>query len=98
MMLRAEFLDAPRSPAKIARGFSFRKVDMSRGLCFLAFATSLVLVSPVVAQEELGRFQKQLEQLHRDQYLRIDQSIPPQRRALVDYGAFLSFSYLSLDD
>jgi hypothetical protein len=79
-------------------GFSFRKVDMSRGLCLLAFATSFVLVSPVVAQEELGRFQKQLEQLHRDQYLRIDQSIPPQRRALVDYGAFLSFSYLSLDD
>ena len=69
---------------------------MLRGLPFLCLV--LLCVSTALAQEDLGRSEKQLEQLHRDQYLRIDQSIPPERRALVDYGAYLTFSYLCVDD
>src|SRR5581483_2303252 len=75
-----------------------RKVVMFRVRLFLAFVLWSVLVSTVSAQQELGKFQKQLEQLHRDQYLRIDQSIPPERRAVFDYGAYVTFSYLSVDD
>src|SRR5205823_4994541 len=75
-----------------------RKVVMFRGRLFLASALIAFCIPPIEAQEQLGRFEKQLEQLHRDQFLRIDQSIPPERRALVDYGAFITFSYLSLDD
>jgi hypothetical protein len=70
----------------------------SRALLTSCLLFSCIIVSSVRGQEELGRFQKQLEQIHRDQFLRIDQNIPPQRRALVDYGAYLTFNYLSLDD
>src|SRR2546429_225325 len=67
-------------------------------VAFFLLIFSLLLQSSARAQEDLSRFQKQLEQIHRDQFLRIDQAIPPQRRALVDYGAFLTLSYLSVDD
>ncbi|HEX3358880.1 MAG TPA: alginate export family protein [Tepidisphaeraceae bacterium] len=75
---------------------------MTRGhsLFLLTFLSILTLsfARPTLAQEQLGKFEKQLEQLHRDEYLRIDQSIPAERRALVDYGAYITASYLSLDD
>ncbi len=73
-------------------------MDRSPALLRLWVIPILAIATSVHAQEELGRFEKQLEQLRRDQYLRIDQSIPPGRRALVDYGAYTSFSYLSVDD
>lgn len=71
---------------------------MIRGRAFVLLGSLLCLVPPLAAQEELGRFEKQMEQIRRDQFLRIDQSIPAERRALVDYGAFVTVSYLSLDD
>src|SRR4051812_23678596 len=64
----------------------------------IAAVLSIVSCSSAFAQEDSGRLQRQLEQIHRDQYLRIDQSIPAQRRALFDYGAFVTASYLSVDD
>jgi hypothetical protein len=47
---------------------------------------------------QLDRFERQLEQIQRESRQRIDDSIPPDERALFDYGAYYTFSYLSLDD
>ncbi len=54
---------------------------------------------PVFGQSaENERFERQLDQIRRDTELRIDNRIPPEQRALIDYGAFLTFTYVSLDD
>jgi hypothetical protein len=41
---------------------------------------------------------RDLQQLELDQRLRANQEIPVGQRALIDYGGFYTFSYLSLDD
>jgi hypothetical protein len=67
-------------------------------VAFFLLIISFLLQSYAPAQQDLSKFEKQLEQIRRDQYLRIDQSVPPERRALVDYGAYVTLSYLSVDD
>jgi hypothetical protein len=47
---------------------------------------------------QLDRFERQLEQIQRDSAVRVDESIPAAERAQIDYGAYLTLSYLSLDD
>jgi hypothetical protein len=51
-----------------------------------------------LAQSRLETFERQLEQIQRDTVLRIDEAIPANQRALVDYGGFVNFGYLSADD
>jgi hypothetical protein len=59
----------------------------------------LVASQDAAAQSELERFERQMEQVRREQTLgREDADVPPEQRALFDYGAFVSFNYLSLDD
>src|SRR5258706_10198950 len=50
------------------------------------------------AQESLQRFERQLEQIRRDTVLQINPAVPIDQRALLDYGGYLSFGYLSVDD
>lgn len=47
---------------------------------------------------DLERFQRQLEQIQRDTRLRVDTSLPPDQRALLDFGGYLSFNFYALDD
>lgn len=74
----------------------------------LAVAASVFVVESTVGQpapggsgaEQLQR-QARLEELQKfelDTRYRANPDIPPGQRALIDYGAFLQFSYLSLDD
>ncbi len=50
------------------------------------------------AQTDLDRFERQAELRQRETQLRIDQTVPLNQRALIDYGGFASFNYLSIDD
>jgi hypothetical protein len=56
------------------------------------------LCAPLAAQENLQRFERQLEQIRRNTRLQSGRDIPVDQRTLVDYGAFTTFNYLSLDD
>ncbi|MGC4074609.1 MAG: hypothetical protein QM760_19330 [Nibricoccus sp.] len=41
---------------------------------------------------------RELQQFELDNRYRANPDVPPGQRALIDYGAFVQFSYLSLDD
>src|SRR2546421_7674582 len=47
---------------------------------------------------EALRFNRTLEQIQRDTILEVNQGIPLDQRMTLDYGAYISFSYVSLDD
>lgn len=53
--------------------------------------------SPAQQQQRLERF-NELQQLELDNRLRANTDIPPEQRALIDYGGYITFQYLSLDD
>jgi hypothetical protein len=50
------------------------------------------------AQASVERFERQLELLRRENTERALANVPPEQRALIDYGGFLSFNYFSIDD
>ena len=50
------------------------------------------------AQQDVERFQRQLEQIRRDTILAVDPNVPLDQRTFVDYGAYVTAGYLSLDD
>jgi hypothetical protein len=62
-------------------------------LCLIAAPAAMTR-----AQESLQRFERQLEQIRRDTVLQINPAVPIDQRALLDYGGYLSFGYLSVDD
>ena len=65
----------------------------------LASAVVLVMAAGAAhAQPELERFQRRLEQINREQQVLVDEAIPPDQRALIDYGGFISINFLALDD
>ena len=66
----------------------------------VAAAAVVVFVMPsrAAAQASLERFDRQLEQIRRDTEARALSDVPAERRALIDYGGFLSFNYFSIDD
>jgi hypothetical protein len=53
---------------------------------------------PALAQDSLQRFERQLEQIRRDTVLQINPAVPVDQRLLLDYGGYISFGYLSVDD
>lgn len=63
-----------------------------------------IAAQPAAAQVDQGtalqRAQRiqELQQLQIDQRVRVNQSIPPDERLLIDYGGYFTFDYLSLDD
>jgi len=58
----------------------------------------LALASTALAQTDLERFNRQLEQIHRHTRLQVDTQVPPGQRALVDYGALFTTSLWVIDD
>ena len=61
-------------------------------------AASVLLTSSAFGQVALDRFERQLEQIQRETRLRVDTEVPVDQRVLVDYGGYLSLSFLALDD
>ena len=51
-----------------------------------------------LGQTDLERFNRQLEQIHRDTRLLVDPAIPAGQRALVDYGLVFTSGFLAIDD
>ena len=56
------------------------------------------IASAVQGQTVNERSERRLEQLRREQTTLMNADAPPQQRALIDGGAYISASYLSLDD
>ena len=50
------------------------------------------------AQNNLERFDRQLEQIQRQTRLLIDREVPAVQRARFDYGGFVSFGFFAIDD
>ncbi len=70
---------------------------------FISLAIIALLLSPLAALAqsdaggtELQRFDRQLEQFRREQTSIAD--VPPEQRALFDYGAIFSINYFSIPD
>jgi hypothetical protein len=71
----------------------------------IAAATSVVSVIRQASAQlggqspaEIQRFERQLEQIQRDTLYQVDTRVPIDQRATFDYGAYLSFTYFSIDD
>lgn len=69
----------------------------------LSAAVGLMLAglgaSDASAQENnVARFERQLQQIQRDTRLRVNPDIPADQRALIDYGGYFSFNFLAIDD
>ena len=50
------------------------------------------------AQTSVERFERQLQQIQQDTRLRINPDIPPEQRALLDYGGYFTFNFFAIDD
>jgi hypothetical protein len=79
--------------ARISR-FRFQ---ISVGLgCLLAIAGTAAAQQG--QRQQLERFDRQMEQIQRETRVRADQSVPADQRALIDYGAYMSAQFVSIDD
>src|SRR5436309_16084681 len=65
---------------------------------FLLLPCFVVGASAARGQDSLQRFERQLEQIRRDTVLQINPAVHIDQRLLLDYGGYLSFGYLSVDD
>ena len=71
----------------------------TRFIAFAVVAIVVALCAPfAAAQQSVDRFNRQLEQIRRDTDARALSDVPPNQRALIDYGGFVSFNYFSIDD
>src|SRR5215510_10083090 len=50
------------------------------------------------AQPQAERFERSLEQIRQETLVRANTLVPADQRATLDYGGYLSFGYLSLQD
>lgn len=50
------------------------------------------------AEQQVDRFQRQLDEFRAQSRYRVNEEIPPGTRVFYDYGLFTSLNYLSLDD
>jgi hypothetical protein len=73
----------------------------------LAIIVASLSLTPAIAfaqrspnAEQLKRVNKldELEQIRRDSRLHVNEAVPPGQRLLVDYGAYLTLDYVSVDD
>ena len=69
-------------------------------LGYIAFLVliCLLLAPPTFGQESVDRFERTMSQIQRQTQGQVDTSFPLNQRALVDYGGYFTFGYLSFDD
>lgn len=63
-----------------------------------AAVSTLLPATTTLAQSDIERFQRQLEQIRRDTRIQVDPRVPPGQRLFYDYGLYITPSYLSADD
>ena len=63
-------------------------------------ASAAMLACPLAgfAQTDLERFERQLEQIHRDNQRAIDDAISPLQRTTLDFGGWYTISFMAIDD
>jgi len=68
--------------------------------CAAVSAAALIALSATSAsaQSNLERFNRQLEQIHQDSLTQPSKDVPVGQRALLDYGGYFTFNYLTVDD
>jgi len=71
---------------------------MKTGKCALIAAVVAILTPCAIAQVDLERFERQLEQIRREQQALVIPDIPPDQRLYYDFGGNLSFNFLAIDD
>ena len=72
---------------------------MKHTLSVILPAAALLAAGNVAsAQTQVERFQRQLEQIQREQRVLVNPDVPPGQRALLDYGGYLSFNFFAIDD
>ncbi len=71
---------------------------MNRHWPILVAAVWALVGSTGYAQIDLNRFQRQLEQIQRETRMLVDPQVPADQRALLDYGGFVTFNFLAVDD
>ena len=71
---------------------------MRLGTTICALGLLLAFCGAASAQTALQRFDRQLEEIQRQTMLEVNRSVPPERRAVFDYGGYLTASYWSVDD
>ena len=62
------------------------------GVCLCA------VTSTAHAQADLGRFERQLEQIQRETLIEANRDLSLDQRLFFDYGGYATFGYLSVDD
>jgi hypothetical protein len=62
------------------------------------FICSIFHLTAAMAQTEAERFERSLEQIRQNTLILANPEIPPDQRVTLDYGGYLSFAFLSLDD
>ena len=71
---------------------------MNRPVVIWAALWMASLAVTLEAQVEVERFQRQMEEIQREQRTLIDPDVPVDQRTLIDYGGFVSFNFLAIDD
>ncbi|MBI1370194.1 MAG: hypothetical protein GC162_16270 [Planctomycetes bacterium] len=71
---------------------------MHRVAFLVGVVAAAAVCSPTWGQSSVDRFERQMEQLQREQLLRVDTAIPAEQRALFDYGGYAAFNFFSIDD
>src|SRR5690242_12647110 len=75
---------------------------LTRLIATVAFLLALALALPLRGQVQsaaaLEGFNRQLELIQRQTDARAASGVPAEKRALIDYGGYLSFDYFSIDD
>lgn len=69
-----------------------------RGLSTLVVSLLACATTTAFGQERTESFQRRLDQLRQDNLRLLPRSAPPEQRVFFDYGVFLVFDYLSLDE
>jgi hypothetical protein len=57
-----------------------------------------LVIPSASAQSSAERFNRQMEQMSRETLMLANPEVPAEQRALIDYGAYLSLDYLTVDD
>jgi hypothetical protein len=78
-----------------------RVAKRSAGGLWMLLASLTGMTGSARGQEGVDHLERNLQQIQLGTQARVDQDLaklPPDRRALIDYGGYLTFSYLAADD
>lgn len=85
-------------PKTASNDIGTRVCPSRRPVLAWALLLSIALTGVARAQTQLDNYQRQLDLLRRQQLLQANPDVPADQRAFLDYGAYLTLNYLTVDD